>query len=346
MKNPTVSIIIPNFNGEKFLPTCLDTVLSSAYSDFEVILIDDCSKDNSVRIINNYKSKSKKIILLKNKSNLGAAASRNKAIAKVKGEIVIFLDNDTEVTRNWIENLIGPFNKDSKIGAVQALILDFNQRDLIQMSGGKLIPHTGWLAPFYQWRKYSQVKSSLNQMEIVGISAALAVRKEVLGKVRGFDEKEGIYTEDLDFCWRIWLAGYKIVLAPKSIIYHWSKSVEKRTEMNATYQKIYFNLAKNSFRSIIKNYSLLNSFRFLIASLFVNFTRGILVLYKRKQFAALLGTIDAVLWNFINIADTLNERRNTQKVRRIDDAELLKHIGLESSLLDIYNKYFRQTKLI
>lgn len=341
-----VSIIVANFNGENFLPTCLNSVLKSSYKNYELILVDDGSTDKSIEIIKRFLKKDRRVKLLRSVQNLGAAASRNKAIKVALGKYIVFLDNDTEVTRDWLSKIIEPFDQDPQIGGVQSLLLDFTNRDLIQTGGGLLIPFTGWLAPLYQWTKYKQMKDKITPKEIIAVSASLAVRKEVVDLISGFDEKEAVYTEDLDFCWRIWISGYKIILFPDSIAYHLSKSVEKRAGMNATYQKIYFNLAKNSFRSILKNYGFLNILRFLPSSLAVNLGRGLLVLYVRGQIDALSGSIQGLIWNIVNIGDTLEERSKIQKQRKVSDSFILQHVGEKGSLMDIYNKHFRQTKLI
>jgi hypothetical protein len=341
-----VSVIIPNFNGEGYLATCLSSLLKSSYKDFEVILVDDGSVDGSLEIIQKFLKKDKRLKLVRNKKNLGAAASRNKAIKVAKGEILVFLDNDTEVDRDWLGELVKPLFGDKSIGAAQSLILDFEKRNLIQMAGGLLMPQTGWLLPFYQWEKYQKVKNKLREREIVAISASLAVRKEVFEKIGGFDEKEAVYTEDLDFCWRVWVAGYKIVLAPKSIVYHFTKPVEKRFHMGGTYEKIYFHLAKNSFRSIIKNYEFRNLVKYLPVSVFVNLGRGFLVLMKRGSFSALKGTMKAIFWNARFLSDTLAKRKDLREERVFSDSEIMRRCFLQKSLIKIYDRYFRGSKLL
>lgn len=341
-----VSVIIANFNGENYLPICLNSILKSTYKNYELILVDDSSSDKSIKVIEEFLKKDMRIKLLKNERNIGAAASRNKAIREARGKYIVFLDNDTEVTHNWLDKIIEPLDKDSQVGGVQSLLLDFTNRDLIQTGGGLLIPYTGWLAPLYQWTEYRKMKDKIVSREIIAVSASLAVRKEIVDLISGFDEKEAVFTEDLDFCWRIWISGYKIILNPDSIVYHLSKSVETRAGMNTTYQKIYFNLAKNSFRSILKNYSIKNIFKYLISSIAVNLGRGILVLFVRGQLAALSGAIEGLIWNLKNLDDTLKERSKIQKIRKVSDYYILQTIGESGSLMDIYDKHFRQTKLI
>lgn len=340
MRNNLVTIVIANFNGEKYLEDCLNSVLKSSYKGFEVLLIDDGSTDKSIKIIKKFQKKDRRIRLLKNKKNLGAAASRNKAIKKVKGEIVVFLDNDTEVSKNWLGELIKPLLREEDIGGAQALLLDFENRDLIQMAGGLLIPHTGWLVPFHQWESYKKTKNILKEREIVAISAALAVKRKVLEKIGGFDELEAVVTEDLDLCWRIWIAGYRIVLAPKAIVYHWTKSVEQRAHMRVNYQKIYFHLAKNSFRSIIKNYELGNVIKYLPLSIAINLARGLFFVFTRGSLSALVGTVQGVLWNIILISDTLREREKLQNMRNFTNNHLSKRMMVQDPLFSIYRKYY------
>jgi len=336
-----VSIIIANFNGEKYLSTCLKSVLKSVLENYEILIVDDGSDDKSKDIISKFIAKDKRIKLIENGKNIGAAASRNRAIKKAKGEILVFLDNDTEITENWLEELIKPLLREKNIGAAQALLLDFEKRDLIQMAGGLLTPHTGWLVPFYQWEGYSQVKNKLKKRDIVGISAALAVKREVIDKIGGFDEKEAVYTEDLDFCWRIWIAGYRIVLANKSIVYHYTKSVLDRAGMKATNRKIYFNLAKNSFRSILKNYQLTNVILFLTTSIVINILRGIIVLVRNKTFSALTGTFDAIIWSIENLSDTFKKRSDVQRTRKTSDNYIMRRVFISENIFGVYNKYFR-----
>lgn len=346
MKNTYyVSIIIANFNGEKYLYNCLTSVLATKYKNYELIIIDDGSTDNSLKIIERFRKNDSRIRVLKNEINLGAAASRNKAIAKSGGEIVVFLDNDTQVTAHWLENLVEPFS-DNNVGGTQSLMLDFENRDIIQMAGGLLIPSTGWLMPFFQGKSYEKIKNEITRENIIAISASLAVRKKVLAIIGDFDEKEAVHTEDLDFTWRIWIAGYKVVLAHKSVAFHYSKSVSERKNMHATFESIYYHLAKNSFRSILKNYEATNVIRYLFLSLMINFGRGIMVLIKRKDSSALSGSVKALYWNIKNIPDTLQVRSEIQSSRKVADQILFRSVFDTSNLTAIYKKQFRSSNLL
>src|SRR3989338_4206049 len=142
-KQPQVSIIIANYNGEKYLPLCLSSLMKTKYQKFEVILVDDGSYDESLKVIKLYLKKFKKIKLLRNKMNIGAAASRNRAIKVAIGEIIVFLDNDTEVETWWLNELLKPF-ENTAVGARCPKMPMLQDKSRITTAGLLLIPHTGW----------------------------------------------------------------------------------------------------------------------------------------------------------------------------------------------------------
>lgn len=343
---PLISVVIANYNGQSYLRTCLKSLLKSSIKKFEAIVIDNNSTDSSIKIVKEFIKLDRRVRLLRNKVNIGVPASRNVAIANCKGEIIILLDNDTEVKKDSLKELIKPLIDRDDIGAAQALLLDFENRDLVQMAGGHLIPQVIWLMGFYERSKYKDIKHKLGATNIIAISAALAVKKEVLDKIRGYDSLLYNYTDDLDFSWRIWIAGYSVVLAYKSIVYHYTKSVDRRANIGANKFDIYFQLAKNSFRSIFKNYETLNMIRYLPISIFVNLSRGILVLLRRRDISALLATFYSIWWSVKNLSNSIQSRAETQSTRKLSDKKILEEVFVSGSLLDIYNKNYKSSKLL
>lgn len=343
---PFISIVIANYNGESYLRTCLTSLLKSSVTNYEIIVIDNNSTDTSIEIVSEFKKRDSRIKILRNKVNIGVPASRNIAISKCRGEIVILLDNDTEVKTNSIEQLIKPLIDKTDVGAAQALLIDFENRNLIQMAGGHLIPQAIWLMGFYERSEYKKVKSKLGDTNIIAISAALAVKKEVLNKIGGYDPLLYNYSDDLDFSWRIWVAGYRVVLAHKAIVYHYTKSVARRANIGANKFDIYFQMAKNSYRSIFKNYETVNVIKYLPISLFINLSRAILVLIRRGDLSALLATLYSIWWSILNLPNTIKSRADTQRVRKFSDEKILKEVFVSGSLIDIYNRNYRSSKLL
>lgn len=344
--HPKFSVIIANYNGQSYLRRCLDSVLASSYKRFEIIVCDDGSDDSSWDILNEYKARYGFVTLFRNRKNIGASISRNRAVMKARGEIVVFLDNDTVVDKHWLSGFAEVFADDLRVGAAQAVLLDLKEKDLVQHAGGMLAPQAGLLIPYFQWKKYKNVKKYIGRRNIIGVSAALAVKKDVFAKVRGFDIKESVHSEDIDFCWRIWIAGNKVVLAEKSFVFHLSKSVESRAHMGSNYFKVYFHLVKNSLRSFIKNYESANILRFLPEDIAVNFARGLLVFFRRADLSAFSATISALFWNIINLPDTLRERKLIQGSREVTDEYIIGKVFDKRNIIEIYNQEFKQTKLL
>ena len=103
--NKKVSIIIPVYNVEKYLKQCLDSVINQTFKDIEIIVVNDCSPDNSLRIIKEYQQKDERIVLLDLKQNVGLAFARNAGIKIAKGKYITFIDSDDWVREDYIEIL-------------------------------------------------------------------------------------------------------------------------------------------------------------------------------------------------------------------------------------------------
>lgn len=343
MNKSSAQIIICNYNGEKYLDACLTSLRKTTYPNFKVLFIDDGSTDKSLNMFESLAGKDKRFELIKNINNLGLTKSRNKAIKLSSADILVFLDNDTEVTPRWLSELVRTLTSFEGIGAAQSKLVDFKNRNKLQHAGIKLIPYTGWGAPISQGKSPDSYQIS---EEIIGLGASLAVKREIAEKIGGFDEKLIHYTDDLDFSWRIWIAGYRIVSCPMSIVYHWSKGESSIRVRGGKRSAVYFHLCKNSLRSITKNYQINNAIKYVFTSIVINLSRAFLVLIKRKDTSALSGTLKGIGWYLINIGDTLLERKKVQKTRIFTDRKIIKSAMVDDSIIKVYRKYFKQTKLL
>ncbi len=328
------SIIIATYNGENYLKDCLSSVFETIYSSFETIIVDDGSTDKSFEIFKNFKKKYK-FTVIKNEKNLGLVASRNKAINQADGDILVFLDNDTKVDRNWLRELNKTFSTDQTIGATQCKIFDFKKREIIQEVGMKLNPYTGFGTVLGRGEKdRGQFEE---RIEVISLGAALAVRKALAKKIEGFDQKLFHYTDDLDFSWRIWISGARVVLTPNAKIFHYTK-------IHKPNYKLYYHLSKNSIRMVIKNYELINIIKFLSLTILLNIIGGVYVFLTRLSMYAIVGVLMGCIWNIIFIWDTLHVRYKVQILRRKTDREIFNKIMISSNLLNIANMYFKGSK--
>ena len=207
MSAPKVSIIIVNYNGKELLQKCLDSLLKVNYNNFEIILVDNNSTDGSVEFITkNYPS----LIIIKLDSNKGFAEPNNVAAKISKGKYLLFLNNDTVVTPNFISEMVKVMETDKKIAICQSLLL---KPDGSVDSSGDFIDHLGVV--------YNS-KTKIDEIREVSSArgASMLVRSDIFEKLDGFDQKFFVTFEDVDLCWRSWILGYRVLIIPTSIVYH------------------------------------------------------------------------------------------------------------------------------
>lgn len=208
-------VIILTYNGEKYIKKCLDSVLSTK-GKFDILVIDNKSKDNTRKILKQYHQIIKLIFL---DENLGFAGGNNigfRYAIENKYKFAILLNQDTIVDKYWFVNLIKVF-KDEKVGAAQSLIMLYKNRELINTIGNKM-NFLGFGRVNGLGKKISEVDLKYEIGYVSGASACFRV--DILKKTGLFDEYFFCYHEDLDLSYRIKKLGYKLVLAKDSIVYH------------------------------------------------------------------------------------------------------------------------------
>ena len=324
-----ISIIIVNWNGLKWLSDCFRTIYAQDYKDFEVIFVDNASKDKSVAWVKENYPKTKIII---NKENLGFADANNIGYKKAKGKYILFLNNDTKVTKTFLTELVNVLEKDNTIGGVQSKILLMDHPDIHDSVGAFLTP-TGFLYHYGFGRK--NIAKYNKEIELyTAKGACMMFRKDVLDAVAIcgdiFDSDYFAYFEESDLCHRVWLAGYRIVYAYKSVIYH---------KMGATSSKlkssfVHYHSFKNRIRTIIKN----SSGGTLACMLPIHLASCLVLSFYFLVSGQTNGTgaiIRAVFWNLKNLGETLTLRSMVQKARRTSDKEIFS-ITLKNPSLFFY----------
>lgn len=219
---PLVAIVILNWNGKRYLEEFLPSVLSSTYSNYKVVVADNASSDDSVNFL---RDKYPEIEVIQLEKNHGFAKGYNDALKQVNADIYVLLNSDVEVVPGWLEPLVSIIAGDDSIAACQPKMLSYQNKGLFEYSGAS----GGWLDlygyPFARGRVFDVCEADKGQYnkaeEIFWASgAALVIKRKVFWEVGGFDEYFFAHQEEIDLCWRIHLAGYKIVSCPQSIVYH------------------------------------------------------------------------------------------------------------------------------
>ena len=248
--NPSVAVVILNFNTKYFLEKFLKSVVNSSYSNFQVYVADNASTDDSVKFIIDQYPQIKLIVLEK---NYGFTGGYNRALKQISSDYYILLNSDVEVKSDWIEPMVELAEKTPNIGAIQPKILDYKNPSKFEYAGacGGYIDKYGF--PFCRGRIFESLEVDLNQYddekEIFWASgASMFVKADLYHKLGGLDEDFFAHMEEIDFCWRLHHHGYKVMVCPKSVVYH----VGGGTLQKSNPKKTYYNF-RNGLILLIKN---------------------------------------------------------------------------------------------
>ena len=215
MAAPGLSIVIPNWNGKRFLVTCLDSLRRQTYAALTVIIVDNASSDGSQALIRDAYPEVRLIELTENQGFTGAC---NIGIQAAESEIVALLNNDTEVDERWAGKVMAAFAARPEVGIVASKMLLFDQRDRFHTAGdyftidGRAGNRGAWELDAGQYDRGEYVFSACG--------GAAAYRQSMLAEIGALDDDFFFLLEDADLAWRAQLAGYKVWYAPGAIVYH------------------------------------------------------------------------------------------------------------------------------
>ncbi len=253
---PKVAIVILNWNGRKYLEQFIPFILASTYSNQEVIVADNASTDDSVSFLRQQFPQVRVILLDR---NYGFASGYNHALKKVTSDYYVLLNSDVEVIPGWIEPIVELMQSDPLIGVCQPKILTFNKRDYFEYAGAS----GGWIDclgyPFARGRIFDVCERDEHQYDnplpvFWASGAAMFVKAPLFHQLGGLDDYFFAHQEEIDFCWRLQLAGYKVYVCPESVVYH----VGGGTLPKGNERKVFLNF-RNNLIMLAKNLPLLQA---------------------------------------------------------------------------------------
>ncbi|MBI6873601.1 glycosyltransferase family 2 protein [Clostridium aciditolerans] len=209
-----ISIVIPNYNGERYLDNCIKSLLNQVYRDYEIIIVDNASIDNSCNLI---LERYPMISLIKLDENYGFSRAVNEGIKVSQGEYVVLLNNDTVVENTWLLNLVNCIEKDRKIFSCCSKMIRYHEKDKIDDAGDEYTI-LGWA--FKRGDGESIKHYSKNKKVFSSCAGAAIYRKEIFNEIGYFDENFFAYIEDLDISYRAMIYGYKNLYCSNAYVYH------------------------------------------------------------------------------------------------------------------------------
>ncbi|TRX56006.1 glycosyltransferase family 2 protein [Fulvivirga sp. M361] len=313
-----VSIVILNFNGRAYLERFLPGVLANS-PGCEVIVADNNSSDDSVQYL---KSNFPNIRLIIIDENQGYSQGYNTALTQVTSKYYVLLNSDVEVTPGWVEPMVGSMDADPTIAAAQPKILDFNQRDRFEYAGagGGQLDILGY--PFCRGRLFLTLEKDQGQYDdfqriFWATGACLFIRSDVFHELGGLDPDFFAHMEEIDLCWRINAAGYKVMYNGSSKVYHVGGGTLQRTNPRKTYLNF-----RNGLTLLYKN----SSTKELIWKLPARIILDIIAAVKFTLFDSPkdgLAVIKANLHFLQKLSITAEKRRQIKKMNSSDRHQLI-----------------------
>lgn len=239
-----LSIVILNWNGRHHLERFLHSVVEHSQTEegVEVVIADNSSTDDSlVWLALHYPT----LRVVRLDRNYGFAGGYNRALKEIHSDYYLLLNNDVEVSEGWLRPLLERLDSEADVAAVAPKLLSVERRDEFEYAGasGGFIDYLGY--PFCRGRILSTTEKDAGQYDTSrdifwGSGAALCCRADVYHALGGFDEDFFAHMEEIDLQWRMQLAGWRIVIEPRSVVYHLGGGTLKPSA-----QKIYLNHRNN-----------------------------------------------------------------------------------------------------
>lgn len=337
MTNELVSIIVVNYNGKEYLKNCVSSVLKNNYSDWEIIIVDNASTDGSLEVVNDEFGHVPNLRVVKLNKNDGPARARNVGVGVAKGKIIGFLDNDTEVDLNWIVCAMKYFRNDPKTGILQCKLLMLENKKHFDYAG-EYLSSLGFLVHRASFREEDKGQYDAPSEILAAKSAGMFIRKDIFDKIGGFDKDYFIFVEETDLGWRTWLAGYRVIFAYDSIVFHHFSATNKIVDPSFNNFLVRFHGTKNYILTLYKNLSSKNLVIILPKHVFLWFGLAMYLLL-RGNFSSSWNILKGILWNIGNFRQSHAKRKNIQKSRVISDTELFSKIYRKEGL-SYYMKNF------
>lgn len=293
------AILILNWNGLELLKKFLPILIKNTPSEIaNIYLIDNNSTDNSITYV---ASNFNNVNIIQLDNNYGFAKAYNLVVPEIQEEYIILLNNDIEVKNGWLNYLIEAIESDESIGACQPKILSYQNRKQFEYAGacGGFIDILGY--PFCRGRIFNVFEEDKGQYDDIkeifwASGACLLTKKKLYIELGGLNDYFFAHMEEIDYCWRLWARGFKVLVIPKSTVYHVGGATLNHQNPKKTYFNfrnnlflLYLNLPKKKFFLLYIRilFDLLAVLKFILSKEFSNsksVLKALLHFFKMKKF--------------------------------------------------------------
>lgn len=335
--DPFLSVVIVNWNGKKWLTRCLDSLRHQTYRNFEIILVDNASHDESVLFV---KEQYPEVIIVQSGRNLGFSGGNNLGVEHAHGDFVVLLNNDTWAEPDYLEKFIQAFREIPNLGSAQSKIVLMDDHERLDVCGSYWTNST-FLYHFGYGKDQSLKKYNKKTPFFSNKGASMIIRKDLIRKIGLFDESFWCYYEETDFCHRVWLAGYECWYYPEALIHH----AMGGTSVFFENSYIQYHNFKNKLRSFLKNFEWRTLLVVLPTFLILNFGLSVFWMLRGKK-GSVMAFLRSLLWNIRSRRETFGERRKIQAMRERSDKDLFLKVRKNPGLHYYYHMMMDLSKYL
>lgn len=320
-----VAVVILNWNGVKLLEEFLPSVVNSIPDYAEIIIADNNSSDDSVNFVRN---KYPDLRIIQNPKNGGFAKGYNQALKEVNNEYLVLLNSDIETPPNWIEPVFDFMESNPDVGAAMPKILQYKSKGEFEYAGAAGGFIDKWGFPFCRGRIFNELEEDNGQYNdntpvFWATGACMFVKNNLFKQLGGFDEFFFAHMEEIDLCWRIQRAGYKIFAIGESHVYHLGGGTLNKISPRKTFLNF-----RNNLLLLIKNHSPKYFFIKLIQKLILDGIAGLKFLLEgnpKHTWAVIKAHFSfyAALPKYLKIRSELNKTLINKDIKGVFDASIV-----------------------
>ncbi|MCH8299185.1 MAG: glycosyltransferase family 2 protein [Candidatus Marinimicrobia bacterium] len=315
------------------LRECLASLSETSYPNFEIVVVDNASTDESISMVRQEFSEVKIIQLSSNKGYAGGCNAG--IVTSEESDYIVLFNNDATAEKSWLTYLVEKMEADKSVSACQPKILSAKNRNVFDYSGAAGGMLDKYAYPFARGRIIATIEKDENQYDsetelFWASGTACILRNSALKEVGLLDETFFAHMEEIDLCWRMQLRGNKIGFVPESRVYHLSGA----TLSSDTFKKKYLN-HRNSVLMMLKNYSLGSLVKLLPGRVIIDIIAMAysLIVLDMNRFNGILA---AFLWIILHPVYILKERAKVQGIRLVSDREIRRNMFDGSIALSYY----------
>lgn len=317
---PHVVAILVVRDGQEWLPSVIATLAAQRYPALDLVVVDNASTDGSPALLARRIPDDRLVTLPRNVGFGRAVANALSHPAVADAEYVLLLHDDLALAPDAIARLVHALREDPSLAIVGPKLRDWGEEPILQ-EVGMTIDRFGRAEAQLEPAERDQGQHDHQRPVLYVSTAGMLVRREVLAELRGFDPRFPAFRDDLDLCWRAWLAGHRVEVVPGAVGYHVAAASRAARDLGRRAGQARHLAERHTLATLLKNYSA-PRLLWVLPVVVALAAAKVLAFLATRRFADASAVVRAYLWNAAQLPRTLRRRKVVQSSRRVGDGEI------------------------